>query len=74
MVDEYQDTHENIVKILKILDDYARSNENKFFVAYFGDTAQNIYDDGVGEDINILHPCLKRITKIHNRRSTQEVI
>ena len=74
LVDEYQDTHENIVKILKILDDYARSNENKFFVAYFGDTAQNIYDDGVGEDINILHPCLKRITKIHNRRSTQEVI
>ena len=39
LVDEYQDTHENIVKILKILDDYARSNENKFFVAYFGDTA-----------------------------------
>ncbi|MCT7582324.1 UvrD-helicase domain-containing protein [Aliarcobacter butzleri] len=75
LVDEYQDTHENVVKILKTLADYAQSNENKFFVAYFGDTAQNIYDDdGVGENIETLHPDLKRIDKIHNRRSTNEVI
>ncbi|MFY9073697.1 UvrD-helicase domain-containing protein [Malaciobacter mytili] len=74
LVDEYQDTHENIVKILKILDDYARKNKNKFFVAYFGDTAQNIYDDGVGEYIETLHPNLKQINKIHNRRSTYQVI
>ncbi len=74
LVDEYQDTNENVVKILKTLVDYAQSNENKFFVAYFGDTAQNIYDDGVGENIETLHPDLKRIDKIHNRRSTNEVI
>ncbi|MFW2600646.1 UvrD-helicase domain-containing protein [Aliarcobacter butzleri] len=74
LVDEYQDTHENVVKILKTLADYAQSNENKFFVAYFGDTAQNIYYDGVGENIETLHPDLKRIDKIHNRRSTNEVI
>ncbi|MBK2257670.1 UvrD-helicase domain-containing protein [Francisella philomiragia] len=74
LVDEYQDTNENVVKILKILDDYAQSNGNDFFVAYFGDTAQNIYDDGVGENIDTLHPNLKRIYKIHNRRSTNEVI
>ena len=74
LVDEYQDTHENVVKILKSLVDYAQTNQNKFFVAYFGDTAQNIYDDGVGEVIETLHPNLKRINKIHNRRSTYEVI
>jgi DNA helicase II / ATP-dependent DNA helicase PcrA len=74
LVDEYQDTNENVVKILKTLADYAQNNENKFSVAYFGDTAQNIYDDGIGEDIETLHPDLKRIDKIHNRRSTNEVI
>jgi len=74
LVDEYQDTNENVIKILKILTNYAQSNENKFFVGYFGDTAQNIYDDGVGEDIDILHSGLKKIYKIHNRRSTNEVI
>ncbi|MCG3667379.1 UvrD-helicase domain-containing protein [Aliarcobacter butzleri] len=74
LVDEYQDTHPSVVKILKILADYAHVNENKFFVAYFGDTAQNIYEDGVGNNINVLHPHLKKIDKIHNRRSTNEII
>jgi len=74
LVDEYQDTHENVVKILKKLDDYAQTNQNKFFVAYFGDMAQNIYDDGVGENIATLHTNLEKINKIHNRRSTKEVI
>jgi DNA helicase II / ATP-dependent DNA helicase PcrA len=74
LVDEYQDTHPNVVKILKTLADYAHTNQNKFFVAYFGDTAQNIYDDGVGDNINSLHPDLKRINKIHNRRSAHQII
>jgi len=74
LVDEYQDTHENVVKILNILADYAQSNKNKFFVGYFGDTAQNIYDDGVGENVDTLHHGLKKIYKIHNRRSANEVI
>jgi DNA helicase-2/ATP-dependent DNA helicase PcrA len=74
LVDEYQDTHQNVVKILKLLSDYADENSNKFFVAYFGDTAQNIYNDGIGDNINTLHPNLIRIDKIHNRRSTQEII
>ncbi|OCL81640.1 UvrD-helicase domain-containing protein [Arcobacter porcinus] len=74
LVDEYQDTHPNVVKILKTLADYAHTNQNKFSVAYFGDTAQNIYDDGVGDNINSLHPDLKRIDKIHNRRSASEII
>lgn len=74
LVDEYQDTHPNVVKTLKILANYEHVNENKFFVAYFGDTAQNIYEDGVGNNINALHPHLKKIDKIHNRRSANEII
>lgn len=74
LVDEYQDTHQSVVKILKILSDYAHDNQSKFFVAYFGDTAQNIYEDGVGDMINILHSDLKKINKIHNRRSANEII
>ncbi len=74
LVDEYQDTHPSVIKILKILADYAHVNENNFFVSYFGDTAQNIYEDGVGNNINALHPNLKKIDKIHNRRSANQII
>lgn len=73
LVDEYQDTHQNVVKILKFLADYAHVNENKFFVSYFGDTSQNIYA-GVGNNINALYPYLKKINKIHNRRSADQII
>lgn len=74
LVDEYQDTNSNVVEILKILADYSHTNKSKFFVGYFGDTAQNIYDEGVGDNINSLHPGLKKIDKIYNRRSASEII
>ena len=74
LVDEYQDTHANVVKILNLLSQYSSQINHKSFIGYFGDTAQNIYDDGVGKDIFNLHQNLENIAKNYNRRSTIEVI
>lgn len=74
LVDEYQDTDENVVKVLRLLSDYSKEINHNCFIGYFGDTAQNIYDTGVGNKILELHPDLKNITKIYNRRSTNEII
>ena len=46
LIDEYQDTNEKVVKIVKQLSDHAVKIKHKFFVGYFGDAAQNIYNDG----------------------------
>jgi DNA helicase-2/ATP-dependent DNA helicase PcrA len=73
-IDEYQDTNEKIVLIMSTLENYAKKIVHKFFIGYFGDTAQNIYDDGVGSKINDIHIGLKPINKEFNRRSTKEVI
>lgn len=73
-IDEYQDTNEKIVSIMSSLDNYAKKIGHKLFIGYFGDTAQNIYDDGVGSKINDIHIGLKPINKEFNRRSTKEVI
>lgn len=73
-IDEYQDTDEKIVLIMRYLENYAKKIGHKSFIGYFGDTAQNIYDDGVGSKITDIHLGLKLINKEFNRRSTKEVI
>lgn len=73
-IDEYQDTHRNVVKFAKIVHDYAIGNNRKWVVGYFGDTAQSIYDDGVGRRIVDLHDGLFDVYKIYNRRSHQQII
>ncbi|MGG0844502.1 Gabija anti-phage system protein GajB [Peribacillus simplex] len=73
-IDEYQDTDENIVLVMRYLEDYAKKIGHKCFIGYFGDTAQNIYDGGVGSKITDIHLGLKPINKEFNRRSTKEVI
>ena len=69
LVDEYQDTNENVIKILKLLSDYSEQIKHNLFIGYFGDTAQNIYDTGVGSTILELHPNLNNISKVYNRIS-----
>lgn len=73
-IDEYQDTSEKIVFIMSILEKYSRKIGHNIFIGYFGDSAQNIYDDGVGNRITEIHLSLKPINKEFNRRSTKEVI
>lgn len=74
LVDEYQDTSENVIKILDLLDKYSKKIGHNFFVAYFGDSVQSIYEDGVGNKIFTLHEGLKKVNKIFNRRSYKEII
>ena len=73
-IDEYQDTNEKVVKIMNLLDEYSKKINHKFYVGYFGDYVQNIYNSGVGELIEELHTDLDNIYKKYNRRSAKKII
>ncbi len=73
-IDEYQDTHPNVVKFIKIIHDYSIKNKKNWMVGYFGDIAQCIYNDGVGNNIIKIHNELKNINKDLNRRSHTQII
>jgi len=72
-VDEFQDTNENVIKLLKLLFDYSKEKNKNFLIGYFGDAYQKIYSDGVGKEI-IQESYLQKIDKKFNRRSTNEII
>jgi len=74
LIDEFQDTEKNVVKVMSVLSNRSTQIGHPFFVGYFGDPAQNIYDGGVGRSITDIHPNLKPILKKFNRRSHEEVI
>lgn len=74
LIDEYQDTTEVVVKMMNLVEKYAKEINHDMFVGYFGDSAQNIYDDGIGGRLNELHTGLKEVDKIYNRRSYKEII
>lgn len=74
LIDEYQDTADIVVKIMNIVDQYAKQIKHDIFIAYFGDSVQNIYDTGVGTKLNQLHPALSNVFKMYNRRSYSEII
>ena len=74
LIDEYQDTNTSVVHLMRLLDEHAKSIQRKLFIGYFGDTAQNIYEDGVGSELTNIHPGLKQIDKQFNRRSHSEII
>lgn len=74
LVDEYQDTNELVVKMLYLLDKYSKKNKCEFLVGYFGDSAQQIYESGIGLNLPDFHKDLKKIEKIYNRRSADEII
>lgn len=73
-IDEYQDSHENVIKLVQILHYYVLKNMKRWLVGYFGDTKQNIYDDGVGSNIQEIHSEIENIDKIFNRRSHIQII
>lgn len=73
-VDEYQDTSGKVVSMIKALHDFSKTYKKDWLVGYFGDTAQNIYDNGVGGGIQHLHQEISQIDKIYNRRSHCQII
>lgn len=73
-IDEYQDTDEKVVAMMYLIKGYANKINRELFIGYFGDSSQNIYDEGIGDRITEMNPALKPIDKNFNRRSTKEVI
>jgi DNA helicase-2/ATP-dependent DNA helicase PcrA len=73
-VDEYQDSDAKVIQLFNLIHDYALEENKQWLVGYFGDTAQNIYDDGVGSLIETHHPNLENIDKPFNRRSHNQII
>ena len=59
---------------MSLIEQYAKQIKHDVFIAYFGDSVQNIYDAGVGERLTRLHPELDFVLKEYNRRSYIEVI
>ncbi|MCH7350266.1 UvrD-helicase domain-containing protein [Aeromonas sp. MR7] len=74
LIDEFQDTHELVIKTFNLLQEHSKSKNYNFTVGYFGDEAQTIYVDGVGDKIYSLHKDLIEINKNINRRSFNEII
>ena len=73
-IDEYQDTNEKVIKIMASLCEHASNSTHKIFVGYFGDTIQNIYNDGIGKGLTNIHKNCEIITKKSNYRSCSEII
>lgn len=71
LVDEYQDTDEKVVDIIDSIRKFSICKKN-FVVGFFGDTLQNIYSSGVGKLPNKEE--YKSITKIFNRRSSNQIV
>lgn len=73
-IDEYQDTHREVVRILL---EYFPKSEKHSTIGFFGDAMQSIYDDGIG-NINEYkgdeEGKVKEVKKTQNRRSPQKVI
>jgi len=73
-IDEYQDTSENVISILKLIHEHSEKHKRDWLVGYFGDSSQNIYEDGVGSNLATLHQGLVRIKHEFNRRSHEQII
>lgn len=68
LIDEYQDTAPQVVRILL---KHIKKSKKKCVVGFFGDSMQSIYDNGVG-DIEVKG--LKKVYKKQNRRNPSKVI
>lgn len=73
-IDEYQDTHPEVIKILL---EYFKQSEKKSIIGFFGDAMQAIYDDGIGNIDDYKgdeHNKVREVKKEQNRRNPQQVI
>lgn len=73
-IDEYQDTAEDVVKIMAALDKRGKEIGHTAFIGYYGDSVQSIYENGIGNHVLEKHLGLKKVNKSFNRRSYEEII
>ncbi|MDX8567362.1 UvrD-helicase domain-containing protein [Elizabethkingia sp. HX XZB] len=74
LIDEYQDTHEKVVKILL---EHFKLSSKKNIIGFFGDSMQSIYEKGVGNIDKYKgseNNTLAEVIKVHNRRNPSKVI
>jgi DNA helicase-2/ATP-dependent DNA helicase PcrA len=70
-IDEYQDTHEDIISVF--LNSVAKNDGP--IVGLFGDSMQGIYDNGIGDvESYIENGAIKKINKEDNYRCSEQVI
>lgn len=66
-VDEYQDTHKEVVDILLI---HLKKSQRTNIIGFFGDAMQSIYENGVNNIQEYIDQgCLIEVQKLQNRRS-----
>jgi len=71
-VDEYQDTHKEVVDILLR---HLQQSQRKNIIGFFGDAMQSIYESGVDDiSVYIAEELIKEVKKEQNRRSPKLVI
>ncbi|MEO7486968.1 MAG: ATP-dependent helicase [Ferruginibacter sp.] len=74
LVDEYQDTNKEVVKIFL---DHFKLSDKKNIIGFFGDAMQSIYDDGIGnldEYKGENENKVKEVKKTQNRRNPANII
>ncbi|WP_133154638.1 UvrD-helicase domain-containing protein, partial [Vibrio splendidus] len=71
-IDEYQDTHEEVIRVLEKILKYSEEYEIEFLVALFGDPVQSIYSNNLS--CQSLNGEIKLVSKNINRRSHNNVI
>jgi len=74
LVDEYQDTSSQVIKILSSIEQYSNKIGHTCLIGYYGDIKQNIYDEGVGSAFYKFHKNIVRVEKVFNRRSSEQII
>lgn len=71
LIDEYQDTNKKVVDLLNSILKYSGRKHN-FVIGFFGDSKQNIYDQGIGTLPKELD--LNAIQEQENRRSCKPIV
>ncbi|KAF2517060.1 UvrD-helicase domain-containing protein [Flavobacterium foetidum] len=70
-IDEYQDTHKEVVEIFL---DHLNKSKKQNIIGFFGDAMQSIYDDGIGNlDVYLKKNKVVEVKKIQNRRNPKLV-
>lgn len=74
LIDEYQDTAEEVVSFFNKILDYSKKLSHPFVLGYYGDTKQNIYEKGIGKNIYNYLLEFEYIKKEYNRRCSPDII
>lgn len=69
-IDEYQDTHDNVVSFFKLAIDRLKLSNSQYLIGLFGDPSQEIYSSGVRTSVLTFDEVHKNI----NRRSHNQII